>query len=74
MRKNNGLAVALDTMGKKIHPVSYMNIAAFLQKADKERSGVISTMNSSLELWANPFVLLSVFAYPSQKFAVTCLF
>ncbi len=50
------LAVVLDTIGKKIHPVSYMNIAAFLQKADKERSGVISTMNSGLELWANPLI------------------
>lgn len=50
------LAVALDTMGKIIHPVAYMNIAAFLQKADKERSGVVSTMNSSLELWANPLI------------------
>ncbi|APR97948.1 type IV secretory system conjugative DNA transfer family protein [Wolbachia endosymbiont of Folsomia candida] len=50
------LAVVLDTMGKIIHPVSYMNIAAFLQKADKERSGVVSTMNSSLELWANPLI------------------
>ncbi len=40
------LAVALDTMGKILHPVAYMNIAAFLQKADKERSGVVSTMNS----------------------------
>lgn len=50
------LAVALDTMGKVIHPVAYMNIAAFLQKADKERSGVVSTMNSSLELWANPLI------------------
>jgi type IV secretion system protein VirD4 len=50
------LAVVLDTIGKKIHPVSYMNIAAFLQKADKERSGVISTMNSALELWANPLI------------------
>jgi len=46
----------LDTMGKDIHPVAYMNIAAFLQKADKERSGVISTANSSLELWANPLI------------------
>jgi type IV secretion system protein VirD4 len=43
-------------MGKKIHPVAYMNIAAFLQKAEKERSGVVSTMNSSLELWANPLI------------------
>jgi len=50
------LAVVLDTLGKKIHPVSYMNIAAFLQKADKERSGVVSTLNSGLELWANPLI------------------
>ena len=50
------LAVVLDTLGDAIHPVAYMNIAAFLQKADKERSGVISTMNSSLELWANPLI------------------
>lgn len=50
------LAVVLDTIGGKIHPVSYMNIAAFLQKADKERSGVVSTLNSSLELWANPLI------------------
>jgi type IV secretion system protein VirD4 len=49
-------AVIMDTMGDEIHPVAYMNIAAFLQKADKERSGVISTMNSSLELWANPLI------------------
>ncbi len=50
------LAVVLDTLGQDIHPVAYMNIAAFLQKADKERSGVISTMNSNLELWANPLI------------------
>ncbi|MBS0236365.1 MAG: type IV secretory system conjugative DNA transfer family protein [Proteobacteria bacterium] len=50
------LAVVLDTIGQQIHPVAYMNIAAFLQKADKERSGVISTMNSNLELWANPLI------------------
>lgn len=50
------LAVALDTLGKEMHPVGYMNIAAFLQKADKERSGVISTLNSALELWANPLI------------------
>ena len=50
------LAVVLDTMGEKIHPVAYMNIAAFLQKADKERSGVISTANSNLELWSNPLI------------------
>lgn len=50
------LAVVLDTLGNVLHPVGYMNIAAFLQKADKERSGVISTMNSNLELWSNPFI------------------
>lgn len=50
------LAVVLDTLGDAIHPVAYMNIAAFLQKADKERSGVVSTMNSGLELWANPLI------------------
>jgi type IV secretion system protein VirD4 len=50
------LAVVLDTIGKAIHPVAYMNIASFLQKADKERSGVISTLNSKLELWANPLI------------------
>ena len=50
------LAVVLDTIGGKIHPVAYMNIASFLQKADKERSGVVSTLNSALELWANPLI------------------
>ncbi len=50
------LAVVLDTLGSVIHPVAYMNLAAFLQKADKERSGVISTLNSGLELWANPLI------------------
>lgn len=49
-------AVLLDTKGRAMHPVAYMNLAAFLQKADKERSGVISTLNSSLELWANPLI------------------
>jgi type IV secretion system protein VirD4 len=50
------LAVVLDTVGKQIHPVAYMNLASFLQKADKERSGVVSTLNSSLELWSNPLI------------------
>jgi type IV secretion system protein VirD4 len=50
------LAVILDTMGKKIHPVAYMNIASYLQKPDKERGSVTSTANSSLELWANPLI------------------
>ncbi len=50
------LAVVLDTLGKKIHPVSYMNLASYLQKPDKERGSVTSTANSSLELWANPLI------------------
>ncbi|MES2215241.1 MAG: type IV secretory system conjugative DNA transfer family protein [Pseudomonadota bacterium] len=50
------LSVGLDTLGNIMSPVAYMNIAAFLQKADKERSGVVSTLNSSLELWANPLI------------------
>jgi type IV secretion system protein VirD4 len=50
------LAVVLDTIGGYIHPVAYMNIASFLQKADKERSGVTSTLNSKLELWSNPLI------------------
>ena len=49
-------AVILDTMGNDIHPVAYMNLAAFLQKADKERSSVLSTANSALELWSNPLI------------------
>jgi type IV secretion system protein VirD4 len=50
------LSVGMDTLGNIMHPVGYMNLAAFLQKADKERSGVVSTLNSSLELWANPLI------------------
>lgn len=50
------LSIGLDTLGNIMSPVAYMNIAAFLQKADKERSGVVSTLNSSLELWANPLI------------------
>ncbi len=50
------LASGLDVFGSKMHPVGYMNIAAFLQKAEKERSGVVSTANSRLDLWANPII------------------
>ncbi len=50
------LAVVLDTLGGVIHPVSYMNIASYLQKPDKERGSVTSTANSSLELWSNPLI------------------
>lgn len=50
------MAVVLDTYGKQIHPVAYMNIASYIQKPDKERGSVTSTANSSLELWANPLI------------------
>lgn len=50
------LAVVLDTLGGVIHPVAYMNLGAFLNKADKERSGVCSTASSALGLWSNPFI------------------
>jgi type IV secretion system protein VirD4 len=50
------LAVALDTFGETMHPAGYMNLAAALQKPDKERGSVISTLNSGLELWANPLI------------------
>ena len=50
------LAVMLDTLGGKMHPVAYMNIGAYLQKPDKERGSVTSTATSALELFSNPFV------------------
>jgi type IV secretion system protein VirD4 len=50
------LAVILDTKGEQIHPTGYMNLAAYLQKPDKERGSVTSTAASSLDLWANPLV------------------
>lgn len=50
------LASGLDVFGSTMHPVGYMNIAAFLQKAEKERSGVVSTANSRLDLWSNPII------------------
>ena len=67
------LAVILDTMGNKMHPVAYMNIAAFLQKAEKERSGVCSTATSALELWSNPFVdtATSKSHFNLRKFRIT---
>ncbi len=49
-------AVDLDTLGGKMHPVAIMNLSAFANKAQKEQSGVLSTFNSSIELWANPLL------------------
>lgn len=50
------LAIILDEYGSNIHPISYMNLASFLQKADKERSGVLSTLNSAVSAWADPIL------------------
>lgn len=50
------IAVLLDTRGEFIHPTGYMNLAAYLQKPDKERGSVTSTAASSMDLWANPLV------------------
>jgi len=46
------LAVILDQMGISIGDFAYKALAAFLQKADKERSGVVSTAQSFL----TPFI------------------
>ncbi len=40
------LAVVLDTIGKKIPPMSYLEIASFLSKGDKERSRILTTLTS----------------------------
>lgn len=50
------IASALDVYGEVLNPICLLNLQAFLQKADKERSGVVSTLNSGLELWANPII------------------
>ena len=41
---------------EQMNPVACMALNAFIQKAEKERSGVLSTLSSALELWANPLV------------------
>lgn len=43
------LAVVLDTVGKKIPKMSYSEIAYFLQKADAERSRVLTSVTSQLK-------------------------
>lgn len=50
------IANELDTRAAQLDPVAYMALNAFIQKAEKERSGVMSTLNSALELWANPLI------------------
>jgi type IV secretion system protein VirD4 len=40
----------------EMNPVACLALNAFHQKAEKEKSGVLSTLNSALELWANPLI------------------
>ncbi len=51
------LATVLDDIGKYIPQLAYREIASFLQKADKERSGVLSTVNSYLKAFNSEKVL-----------------
>lgn len=39
-----------------MHPIAYMNINNFVQKTDKEQSGVKSTLTSTLSLWDDPYI------------------
>lgn len=50
------IAGELDQRSSQLDPVAYMALNAFIQKAEKERSGVMSTLNAALELWANPLI------------------
>jgi type IV secretion system protein VirD4 len=43
------LSSVLETVGSKLPPLAYSEISSFLQKSDKERSGVLSTANSYLK-------------------------
>jgi type IV secretion system protein VirD4 len=43
------LAVVLDSIGKRIPRMSYTEISAFLQKEDKERSRIITSVTSQLK-------------------------
>jgi type IV secretion system protein VirD4 len=43
------LAVVLDTIGKRIPKMSYTEISAFLQKADAERSRILTSVTSQLK-------------------------
>ena len=54
------LAVVLDDVGDRLSTFAYKCIATFLQKADKERSGVMSTAQSHMNPLAAPLVLKSL--------------
>jgi type IV secretion system protein VirD4 len=41
---------------KNLHPIAFMNINNFVQKAVKEQSGVKSTLTSKLNLWDDPLI------------------
>jgi type IV secretion system protein VirD4 len=43
------LAVVLDTIGKKIPPMSYYEISSWLQKSDAERSRILSAINVKIK-------------------------
>jgi type IV secretion system protein VirD4 len=42
--------------GETMNPVACMALNSFIQKAEKERSGVLSTLSAALELWVNPLI------------------
>jgi type IV secretion system protein VirD4 len=48
------LAIIMDKWGRKMYPQGYSHIASFLQKDERERSGVISTLNSAISAWSDP--------------------
>jgi type IV secretion system protein VirD4 len=54
------LAVALDTVGKKIPPMAYQNISAFLGTEDKCRSGILATAQQHFEIYGDPRTAESV--------------
>jgi len=59
LRENNFyemISMELVNQREKIDPVAFMALNAFIQKAEKERSAVLSTLNAALELWANPLI------------------
>ncbi len=51
------LAVVLDTVKKQLPAMAHMEISAFLQKADKERSGVLSTTTAYMKALMSANVL-----------------
>ncbi len=48
------LAVVLDTIGKQIPKMAYSEIAHFLQKADAERSRILTAITSQLKALGSP--------------------